>query len=137
MHPFSCFRYNLIATRNQNHILTRKCLRNNIMKLTFPNLPLTNNSYLKIFSLFVISLVITTSADAIPTEVQAIKSIADKIIPYLIWLFALGGGAIASVNGWRLFNGQPKAGVYALGGMVTSGLGFNGIFGDTATTLLI
>ena len=83
------------------------------------------------------SLLTMTCADAIPTEVQAIKSIADKIIPYLVWLFALGGGAIASINGWRLFNGQPKAGVYALGGMVTSGLGFNGIFGDTATTLLI
>lgn len=95
------------------------------------------NSYPKAFFVLFISLVITTCADAIPTEVEAIKTIAEKIVPYIVWLFALGGGAIASINGWRLFNGQPKAGVYALGGMVTSGLGFNGIFGDAATTLLI
>ena len=93
--------------------------------------------YGKAFFIVFISLVITTRAHAIPSEIAAIKAIADKIIPYLVWLFALGGGAVASINGWRLFNGQPKAGVYALGGMVTSGLGFNGIFGDTATTLLI
>ena len=93
--------------------------------------------YVKAFFILFISLVVTPSAEAIPTEVAAIKSIADNIMPYLIWLFALGGGAIASINGWRLFSGQPKAGVYALGGMVTSGLGFNGIFGDAATTLLI
>ena len=95
------------------------------------------NPHLKL-SLFVgFSLITMTCADAIPTEVAAIKAIADNIVPYIVWLFALGGGAVASINGWRLFNGQPKAGVYALGGMVTSGLGFNGIFGDTATTLLI
>lgn len=93
--------------------------------------------YAKVFSIVCISFFLTTHADAIPVEIAAVKAIGDKIIPYIVWLFALGGGAIASINGWRLFNGQPKAGVYALGGMVTSGLGFNGIFGEAATTLLI
>jgi len=83
------------------------------------------------------TVLMSTYAHAIPENVAAIKAIADKIVPYIVWLFALGGGAIASINGWRLFNGQPKAGAYALGGMVTAGLGFNGIFGDQATTLLI
>lgn len=110
---------------------------NNFLNKIVTPLFKTENTYSR-FSLFLgFSLMTMTCADAIPTEVAAIKSIADNIMPYLIWLFALGGGAIASINGWRLFNGQPKAGVYALGGMVTSGLGFNGIFGDTATTLLI
>ena len=95
------------------------------------------HSYAKTFFLLFMSFMTITCADAIPTQVAAIKTIADQILPYLVWLFALGGGTIASVNGWRLFNGQPKAGVYALGGMVVSGLGFNGIFGDMAATLLI
>jgi hypothetical protein len=96
-----------------------------------------HNLLIKSAFLFALTFLLTTYADAVPDQVAAIKAIADKIVPYVVWLFALGGGAIASVNGWRLFNGQPKAGVYALGGMVTSGLGFNGIFGTTATTLLI
>ena len=97
----------------------------------------TENTYIRFSLILGFSLLTMTCADAVPTQVAAIKTIADQILPYLVWLFALGGGTIASVNGWRLFNGQPKAGVYALGGMVVSGLGFNGIFGDMAATLLI
>ncbi len=93
--------------------------------------------YTKAFVVVCLSLLLTTYANAVPVAVPAIAAIANNITPYLVWLFALGGGAIASINGWRLFNGQPKAGVYALGGMVTAGLGFNGIFGTEATTLLI
>ena len=79
----------------------------------------------------------TPSAEAVPTGIPGVKAFGDQLMPYFIWLFALGGAAVASINGWRLFNGQPKAGIYALGGMVTAGLGFNGILGETATTLLI
>jgi len=103
----------------------------------FTHLHTLHNLLIKSVFIVTLTFLLTNYADAVPTEVAAIKAIADRIIPYIVWLFALGGGAVASVNGWRLFNGQPKAGVYALGGMVTSGLGFNGIFGEAATTLLI
>jgi hypothetical protein len=108
------------------------------MKHTYSNTIFNTHTLSNRALLFLVfSLMTMTHAFALPAEITAIKSIADKIYPYLVWLFALGGGTIASVNGWRLFNGQPKAGVYALGGMVVSGLGFNGIFGDMAATLLI
>lgn len=104
-------------------------------------------SFLNIFStelniknicFFVAFIFITaTMSAAVPDKVAAFKTIGDQIVPYLTWSFAMGGGAAFSYNAWRVFQGQPKAAIYAAGGLVLSGLGFDGIFGADAATLLI
>lgn len=78
-----------------------------------------------------------TMSVAVPDKVAAFKTIGDQIIPYVTWGFAMGGGAAFSYNAWRVFQGQPKAAIYAMGGLVLSGLGFDGIFGTNASTLMI
>lgn len=107
------------------------------MKQTVPCLDTSKSQFIKASCIITLGVLMISNGHAVPTEIAALKSIGDKVIPYLTWMIALGGGAIASVNAWRLFNGQPKASVGALGGMLVSGIGFNGIFGADAATLLI
>jgi len=91
----------------------------------------------KTASLVGFAYLLTNEAAAIPAGVDAVKAIGDKIMPYVTWATAIGGASIAMINGWRVFNGQPKAGVYALGGSVVAGLGFDSIFGAEVATLLL
>lgn len=94
-----------------------------------------NIKYICFFVAFI--FVTATLSVAVPDKVAAFKTIGDQIVPYLTWSFAMGGGAAFSYNAWRVFQGQPKAAIYAAGGLVLSGLGFDGIFGADAATLLI
>lgn len=77
-------------------------------------------------------------AHAVPDTIPALQTVGNRIIPYLQWLVPLAGGSIMSINAWRCFNhGQPKAGVYAIGGAGITCLGFTGLFGANAATLPI
>ena len=77
-------------------------------------------------------------AHAVPDAIPALQTVGNKIIPYLKWIVPLAGGSIMSVNSWRCFNhGQPKAGLYAIGGAGITCLGFTGLFGADAATLMI
>ena len=97
-----------------------------------------NNLTTKLCLIVVLSIVMTSYGHALPVEIPAIAAMGNKIMPYLTWLIPIGGGSIVCVNGWRcLNNGQPKAGMYALAGAGVIGLGFTGIFGEGAATLLI
>ena len=91
------------------------------------------------FSFFlVMTVMMTCSSHAVPNAIPALQTIGNLIIPYLQWLVPLAGGCIMSINGWRCFNnGQPKAGVYAIGGAGITCLGFTGLFGENAATLII
>ncbi len=97
-----------------------------------------NNLATKTCLIAVLSILMTSYGHALPVDIPAITAMGNKIMPYLTWLIPIGGGSIVCVNGWRcLNNGQPKAGMYALAGAGVIGLGFTGIFGENAATLLI
>lgn len=93
--------------------------------------------YVGIAFLVGVCLFLTPYAHGVPEGVAAVHAIGNAIMPYVKWLTAIGGSAIALINGWRVFNGQPKAGIYALGGGVVAGLGFDAMFGADVATLLI
>jgi hypothetical protein len=96
-----------------------------------------NRLLLKSISLLVMTYLLTDQAAAVPDNVKILHNIGSQIMPYLQWMVTLGGGLIGSINCWRLFNGQPKAGIYALGGLMVSGFGLEGLFGKGIATLMI
>lgn len=92
----------------------------------------------KLSFFLLITVAMTCSSHAVPNAIPALQTIGNLIIPYLQWLVPLAGGCIMSINGWRCFNnGQPKAGVYAIGGAGITCLGFTGLFGADSATLII
>ncbi len=96
-----------------------------------------NARLLKTVGLMAAGYILTDQAHAIPTGVAAVESIGNAIMPYVKWTTSIGGAAIAVINGWRVFNGQPKAGFFALGGGVVAGLGFDSIFGADVSAMVI
>lgn len=78
-------------------------------------------------------------AHAVPTGVPpVVGNVINQFMPLLIWLFTLGGGIITGTKGWQcLYHGQIKAGAYAVGGLIATGVGFNGLFAENALTVLI
>lgn len=92
---------------------------------------------LKTASLIGFACLLTHEVSAVPNNVAAVQALGAAIMPYVKWATAIGGAAIALINGWRVFNGQPKAGFYALGGGVVAGLGFDTLFGQDIATLLL
>lgn len=101
-------------------------------------IPLSSHSiYVKVFSIIGLSLVMTCYADAVPIDIPAIKTLGDKVMPYVIWIFSLCCAGYSAVNSVNLVKGQPKAALYALGGAVGAGVGFTELFGEHVTTLLI
>lgn len=100
--------------------------------------PTYSKAYIKNICFFIAFVFAsTTMSVAVPGTIAAVKTIGDQIVPYITWAIAMGGGAAFSYNAWRVFQGQPKAALYAMGGLVVSGIGFEGIFGADASTLLI
>lgn len=100
--------------------------------------PTYSKAYIKnicFFSVFVFAS--TTMSVAVPGSVAAVKTIGDQIVSYSVWGLAMGGGAAFSYNAWRVSQGQPKAALYAMMGLIVSGLGFEGVFGADAKALLI
>lgn len=94
-----------------------------------------NTQFIVLFLLF--ALVLMSSAHAVPTGIEALKTGGDRIMPYVVWIFTLGCAAIASLGGWMLGHGQPKGLVPMTLGGCGAGLGFLGLFGENAATLLI
>ncbi len=94
---------------------------------------LIKSNFVVMFGFFMMSC-----AHAVPAGIPAAKSFIEIILPYAKWLVPIAGGTLTSVNLWRCFDkGSVKAAGYAAGGASITCLGFTGLFGAQAATLLI
>ena len=108
--------------------------------MTTFDLNYTNFSRNLIKSIFAVmfGFFMMSCAHAVPAGIPAAKSFLEIILPYAQWLVPIAGGTLTSVNLWRCFDkGSTKAAGYAAGGAGITCLGFTGLFGAEAATLLI
>lgn len=82
-------------------------------------------------------LVCTTSAYAVPNDIPVMKTLLDKLIPYVAFAFTCGGVCYGGLNTKRVVGGDYRAIVPGVISIGVAGLGLAGIFGDDALTVLM
>lgn len=91
-------------------------------------------------ALFVICLVSFGCIDpcyAVPGDIPVMKTVLEKLVPYLGFAFTAGGVYYSGLNGKQVVTGEYRAAPRLLVSVGAAGLGLAGIFGTDALTITL
>lgn len=98
---------------------------------------LINNTTKTIFRVIFWSSLISVSVYAVPNDIPVMKTVLDKLVPYLGFAFTAGGVYYSGLNGKQVVTGDYRAAPRLLVSIGVAGLGLTGIFGANALTALL
>lgn len=78
-----------------------------------------------------------TTTYAVPDEIPVMKTLLDKLVPYLGFAFTAGGVYYSGLNGKQVVTGDYRAAPRLLVSVGAAGLGLAGIFGADALTVML
>lgn len=82
-------------------------------------------------------LALTATAYAVPGDIPVMKTLLEKLVPYLGFAFTAGGVYYSGMNGKQVVTGDYRAAPRLLVSVGATGLGLAGIFGANALTVLL
>jgi len=91
----------------------------------------------KIYQVSFSLLIFTTAIYAVPDEIPVMKTLLEKLVPYLGFAFTAGGVYYSGLNGKQVVTGDYRAAPRLLVSVGAAGLGLAGIFGAEALTVTL